>query len=126
MLKKTSPEQSKDTGLALALVFLFIVFLGKNDFFLLPAIIVLILTMTWPALFGPMAKVWFGLSHFLGGIVSKIFLSIIFFIIVTPIGIIRKKKGADAMRLKQWKKSSDSVFIKREHRYSAEDLKNMY
>ena len=124
--KKTSIDPAKDTGLAMILILLLFVHFGRYYFLILPAIVVLVLIMTWPAIFGPLARFWFGLSHFLGSIVSKILLTIIFLTIVTPMGLLRRMIGADSMRLKKWKQDDDSVFIERNHTYSSSDLKKPY
>ena len=126
MRNLSTKEQAKDTGLALILILLLFVQIGKYEFLVLPAIIVLVATMTWPAIFKPLARLWFGLSHILGTVVSKIILTCIFFLIVTPIGLIRKIWGADSMRLRLWGKKNESIFLKRDHTYSAQDLKNPY
>ena len=126
ILTQINKEQAKDTGLAMILILLLFTYIGKYDNLILPAIAVLILTMTWPTIFAPLAKVWFGLSHFLGSIVSKILLSIIFFVLVTPVGLLRQKMGADAMKVRLWKKGKDSVFVTRNRTYSAEDLSKPY
>jgi uncharacterized membrane protein YgdD (TMEM256/DUF423 family) len=87
---------------------------------------VLVLVMTWPAAFSPLAKVWFGLSHFLGSIVSRILLTVVFFLIVTPVGLVRKVLGADPMLCRAWRKGDDSVLVERKHQYVREDLKKPY
>jgi hypothetical protein len=124
--KKANIDQAKDTGLAMILILLLFVYLGKYYDLVLPAIVVLLFTMTWPAIFGPLARVWFGLSRFLGSIVSKILLTVIFYIVATPIGLLRRVSGADPMRLRKWKQNNESVFIERNHTYSANDLKKPY
>ena len=64
-LKNISKEQAKDTGLALVLILLIVLFFKYRHALILAAGAVLVLTMTWPAVFKPLAKVWFGFSHFL-------------------------------------------------------------
>ncbi len=124
--KEITIDMAKDTGLALTLVLLLIVyFFGKTPL-LVPTIGVLILTMTRPAVFKPLAWGWFGLSHFLGGVVSKVLLTAIFFVIVTPVGLVRKMFGVDSLRLKSWKKGNGSVFMSRDHLFSARDLEKPY
>ena len=126
MKNLTTTEQAKDTGLALILILLLFVQIGKYEFLVLPAIIVLVAIMTWPAIFKPLARLWFGFSHILGTVVSKIILTGIFFLIATPVGLIRKTLGADPMLPRQWKKHQESSFTKRDHTYSAQDLKKPY
>lgn len=124
--KKMTIDQAKDTGLATILILLLFVYLGGYNYLVLPAIFVLLLAMIWPAIFKPLAKVWFGFSHLLGSIISKILLSMIFYIVVTPIGLLRRARGADSMRISKWKQNGESVFIERNHTYSTTDLKNPY
>ena len=124
--KKTNINQAKDTGLALVLILLIVEYVKRPDWVVVCAMAVLVLTMTWPAVFKPLAKVWFGFSHLLGGIVSKIILSIVYYLIVTPMGLVRKALGADPMKGKQWKKGDDSVMVKRDHLYTREDIEKPY
>ena len=76
--------------------------------------------------FKPLAIVWFGFSHFLGFIVSKIILSLVFFLVVTPMGFIRKVFGADSMKTRLWKKGDGSVLVDRDHLYTKEDIEKPY
>ena len=124
--KKMTIDQAKDTGLAIMLILLLFVYIGGYNYLILPIIFVLLLIMIWPAIFKPLARLWFGLSHLLGNIISKILLSIIFYIVVTPIGLFRKLLGADSMRVGKWKQSNESVFLERNHTYSTIDLKKPY
>lgn len=119
-------SQAKDTGLALVLILLLLAHFGKFHGSLLPAIVVLVITMTWPACFAPLAKLWFGLSHLLGGVVSKVLLTIVFFLVATPIALLRRIGGADAMRRKVWKDGRATVFVEREHEFSRKDLETPY
>ncbi len=123
---KITIEQSKDTGLAIILILLLVVWLAEKAFLVGPAILVLILTMTCPGIFKPLAHLWFGLSHIMGEIVSKVLLSIVFILVATPMGLIRKALGKDAMRLKEWKKDNKSAFIDRSHKFTPEDLENPF
>lgn len=124
--KKINADQARDTGLAMVLIFLLVLLLRRPDKLTTGAIVVLVLTMIWPAFFKPLGRLWFGFSEFLGGIVSKILLSLVFFLVVTPIGLLRKKLGSDAMRLKNWKQDDRSVFLERDKTFSAADLKKPY
>jgi len=121
-----SNGQAKDTGLAMVLILLLLAHFGKSQSFLLPAIAVLVMTMTWPAIFAPLAKVWFGLSHLLGGFVSKVLLTFVFFLVATPVAFFRRIGGADAMRCKAWKDGRASAFVERGHEFSRKDLETPY
>jgi hypothetical protein len=86
----STPEQAKDTGMAMVLICLLLGYWGKFPKFLPVAIALLILTMAWPKAFTPLAGLWFGLSHLLGNVVSRVILTILFYLLVTPIGVIRR------------------------------------
>ena len=125
-LMSATPEQAKDTGMALTLLCLLIVQF-KHAYKLVPlAIILMILTMAWPKIFRPLAGLWFGLSHVLGTFMSKVILTVIFFVIVTPIGVIRRLMGADSLQLKKFKKGQDSVFMVRADLMHKDNLRTPY
>lgn len=119
-------EKCKDSGLALVLISLICYQAWKLNIFMLLAFIFLIAAMTYPLIFQPFARLWFSLSTALGTVVSKIILTILFFLIVLPIGMVRRLMGRDAMRFKSWKKGEDSVFRVRTHQYTGEDLEHPY
>ncbi len=121
-----TPEQSRDTGMALTLLCLLIVQF-KHAYKLVPlAMLLLIITMVWPKLFRPLAGLWFELSHLMGTFMSKVLLTIVFFVVVTPIGLIRRSMGADSLQLNKWKKNRDSVFVVRADLIAKKDLQAPY
>ncbi|MDR1478695.1 MAG: SxtJ family membrane protein, partial [Planctomycetaceae bacterium] len=110
-------------------------------------LIVLIVNMICPTAFKPAAVLWFGLAEVLGTVVSRIVLTLVFVLMVIPVGLLRYYAGSDPMRLKEWKQKKfpqtsqnsesvkvggggaryeDSVFIERNHQYSAQDIINPY
>src|SRR6056300_1746672 len=54
----------------------------------------------------PLNKLWFKFGVILGKIISPIIMGIIFFLVVTPIGLIMKLLGKDLLRLKYNKKDN--------------------
>lgn len=125
-MRSISKDQSRDTGLVIVLILLIGArFWGKSEL-ILPALGVLLLTMTFPVVFRPLAWLWFGLSRVLAEVVSRILLTLLFGVVVTPVGVIRRLFGADPMRMKDWKSGRDSVFERRDHTFSARDLERPY
>ena len=124
--EKTSIDQARDTGLAMVLMLLLIIRVSKPDNLILLAIGTLVLTMLWPALFKLPARLWFGLAELMGTISSKVLLSLIFAVTLIPIAGVRKITGADPMKRGLWKKGRASVFLKRDHSFSASDLEHPY
>lgn len=126
MNKAYTIDQVRDTGLAFVLLSLIIIYLIKIYALLPLPIALLIITMIWPVFFKPFVKVWFGLSQVIGTVMSKIILTIIFFVIVTPVGMVRRVFGADPMRLKRWKKNDGSIFRMRNSKMEAKDIEQPY
>ena len=125
-LLSSTKERAKDTGMAMVLICLLLGSWGKFPKFLPVSVALLLITMIWPNAFRPLATLWFGLSHVMSSVVSRVILTVLFFLIVTPIGLIRRATGADALQLKKWHQGQDSVFIVREGPIQGKDLINPY
>ena len=124
--RKSTPEQAKDTGMAMVLICLLLGYWGKFPKFLPVSLVLLIITMAWPNAFRPLAVLWFGLSHLLSRVMSRVILTVLFFLIVTPIALIRRLMGADALQLKKWKQGQGSVFVVREGVIQGKDMETPY
>jgi hypothetical protein len=125
--EKNSTERARDTGLVFVLLLLLLVLrTGKYDILLPLAIGLLLLVMVWPAAFKVPARLWFGLSEIMGAVTSKLVLSLIFLLLLTPLATARKMTGADLMRSKQWKKGAESVLVTRDHTFLGKDLEKPY
>ncbi|MFH6767275.1 SxtJ family membrane protein [Gaetbulibacter aquiaggeris] len=121
-----STKQAADTGMAAVLLLLLIGLFSHNNLYYKIAIPVLIMNMTFPMFYYPFAIIWLGLSQLLGTIVSKIILSIIYFILVIPVGVFRRLLGKDSLQLSQFKKGKTSVMQTRNHTFVSEDIENPY
>jgi len=124
--KKVTEKECSDTGMAMVLICLLAGwFSGVRDWFL-GAIVLLVIDMTWPTLYTWVAKGWLGFSHLLGTVMSKIILSLIFFVVVTPLALLRRAFGHDPMALRKWKKGTGSVFETRDHTYNPEEIEQPF
>jgi len=119
-------EKCKDSGLALVLICLICYQVWKQPFLILAAMGLLLVAMTYPPIFKPFARLWFGLSTLLGMVVSRIVLTLIFFVVICPVAFLRRLMGKDPMQVKSWKKGKDSVFRRRDHRYELNDIEHPY
>jgi hypothetical protein len=119
-------DQAKDTGMAMTLILLLLYRSFRQDAWLIAAILALLIDMTAPQVYRPLAVVWFGLSHLLGMVTSRIILSIVFFGVVLPIGLLHRLSGRDPLNLKAFKAGSNSVMRERNHRFVAADLEKPY
>jgi hypothetical protein len=62
----------------------------------------------------------------MGIFASKMILTIIFFGIVTPIGLCRRIAGSDALKLRAFKAGKQSVMRVRNHTFIGKDLEQPY
>ncbi|MHC1791004.1 SxtJ family membrane protein [Solidesulfovibrio sp.] len=119
-------DQARDTGMALVLVSLIVFFITREIRYVTIATGLLLLDMIAPALYKPAAKVWFGLSHVLGTVMSKVILSLAFFLVLTPMGLLRGMLGKDPMRVRQFKKDTASAFRVRDHAFTPADIEQPF
>jgi hypothetical protein len=124
--RKITKDQSRDTGMAMVLLLLIVFATRKREGYLIGAMVLHVLNMIVPQIYRPVAVVWLGFSDLLGAVVSKVMLSIVFFGIVTPIGIFRRLAGKDSLKLRAFKASKDSVMIERNHTFVGQDLEKPY
>ena len=68
--------------------------------------IFLVLGLLNSKILNPLNKFWFKFGIFLGKIISPLIMGIIFFLVVTPIGLIMKLLGKDLLNLKYNKNKS--------------------
>ena len=122
----TPRDRSRDTGLALVLLLLIAQLTTGRRGFTTAAIVVLVVTMTAPLAFRPLSVVWFGFSHLLGTVMSRVLLAGVFYLIVTPIGVIRRLLGHDSLRLRAFKAGNASVMHQRGHVFGPGDLEKPY
>ncbi|MBV8277080.1 MAG: hypothetical protein JO170_17735 [Verrucomicrobia bacterium] len=119
-------DQSKDTGMAMTLILLLLNRSLGQEAWLIGAMAALVIDMTVPQVYRPLAVVWFGLSHLIGMLTSRIILSVIFFAVVMPVGLLRRLSGKDPLNLRAFKAGSDSVMRERNHRFVPADLEKPY
>ena len=77
-----------------------------NFFILILSLIFFSLGMVNYKILFPLNYIWFHIGLILGKIISPIILAIIFFIVVTPVGLIMRLFGKDLLNLKYNKKET--------------------
>ena len=70
------------------------------------SLIFLVLGLLKSKILAPLNKLWFKFGIFLGKIISPLIMGIIFFLVVTPIGILMRLLGKDLLNLKHNKNKS--------------------
>jgi hypothetical protein len=124
--KKITKDQSRDTGMAMVLLALLLGFLTEARGFFTLAVVLLVVTMAVPAFYRAIAFLWLGLSHILGTIVSRILLTVVFFVMVLPVGLLRRVMGKDSLQLRKFSVGRESVMKVRDHVYVPSDIDKPY
>lgn len=106
--------------LSIAAGFSVITFFTRNYFFLIPPGIAVI-SYPFPALKKVVHIAWNRTGEIFGWISQRIILSVLYFFILTPIAFLRNIFGKESLQIKKTRKNS--LFISRNHVYTAEDLK---
>jgi len=121
-----SVKQCTEFGMVVVLVSLAVAIYRKDNNLVIAAFMLTLATIIAPILFFPFASFWFALSEVLRRISTTLLLGIVFFVIVVPVGLIRKIAGFDNLKLKEFKKGRQSVMIVRDHTFTSEDLTNTF
>ncbi|MBK9532205.1 MAG: hypothetical protein IPO42_10460 [Chitinophagaceae bacterium] len=126
--KSISKKEASDTGMAMTLICLLAGYFTKNIFYYQLAIPVLVMNMAFPMFYSItyIAALWLGLTNLLGAVISRVLLSVVYFLILLPMGLVRKLMGKDALNLTGFKKGKGSVMINRDIVFTADDIKNPF
>ena len=110
-------SSNKSFGIVFAIVFFLIALwpIIKSDdiriWSLIVSIIFLILGIMNSSILTPLNKIWFRFGIFLGNFIAPVVMGIIFFFVVTPIGLIMRLLGRDLIKLK--KNNENSYWIEK-------------
>jgi hypothetical protein len=72
-----------------------------------------VIALTRPAVLGTLNRLWTRLGILMGKIISPVALGVLFYVVLTPIGMLMRLTGADPLRLKR-DASSNSYWISRQ------------
>tara|TARA_B100000700_G_C14596640_1_gene647109 strand:+ start:231 stop:626 length:396 start_codon:yes stop_codon:yes gene_type:complete len=116
-------EKNINSGLALILIFLIAGhFLDDQVRFFYSIIPITLIIMTFPNTLKPFSFLWYRFSFILGAVVSKIMLSLIFYCFLTPLSLVINLFRGDPLKLKQFKKDTESLFINKNKKYKKSDI----
>ena len=128
MQQKIKLPSNRNFGIVFSIVFLIVALwplLSQNDIRIWSLIIsgiFLVLGLINSKLLLPLNKIWFKFGIFLGNFIAPIVMGIIYFMVVTPTGLIMKMLGKDLLNLK--KNNKDTYWIDKDN--SNNDLKNQF
>jgi hypothetical protein len=120
---KVTDIQIKETGILFGLIGIVSGLYSSEEIWFFLAAGILVITLVIPVFLKPLALIWFGFSKGLGWVTSRILLLVVFLVLVTPMGMVRRFIGRDSLQLHKFKKGKKSSFIERNHEYAALDFK---
>ncbi len=104
-IKSTDKDLKKfgiTVGLVLGLIGIVLLFKGKASYiyFVISALLLIIPAFIFPKILLPVQKIWMTLAVVLGWVMTRVILSILFYLIVTPIGVISRAFGKQFLDIK--------------------------
>ncbi|MBN2093416.1 hypothetical protein JW964_27575 [candidate division KSB1 bacterium] len=99
---KSEPKDLKQFGLVIGIVLLVIGSFGHVTYiyFLICGVIFILAGLIFPVILKPLQKIWMAIALVLGWFMSRLVVTIIFYLILTPVGLIAKLAGKQFLELK--------------------------
>ena len=85
---------------------------SKGWLFFVSAALFFVVAIARPSILGPLNRAWAKFGLLLGQVFNPLLLGVIFYLVVTPMAVIRRLLGKDSLRLKS-KPSLESYWIDR-------------
>lgn len=130
-LSLTDKSELRKFGLLIASIFIAIGIIsllkGKdlNLYLIIIALIMFLFALVMPNLLSPIYKGWMKVGKVLGRVNSLLILSVIFYLVVTPIGFIFRMFKTNSKKFAH-KSNKDSYWIKTTPSDTKEDMKRMF
>ena len=93
MLRMTE-KWVRDTGLTFALVSLLLGY-RYGPIFLTVAAAFILAVLFVPSILKPLARIWLGITELLGAIMGRIFFGLVYFVVITPVGLVKRLRTID-------------------------------
>ncbi|MGF1636309.1 MAG: hypothetical protein ACFCUU_04500 [Cyclobacteriaceae bacterium] len=115
-----------ETGVLLGLVLIVVFLFKRDDYLLYWGMASLLISLIAPLVWWPLAYVWFALAQMLSLIFQPIMLCMVFFLVITPVGLLRRLIGKDALQLKKFDSKEPTAFYVREQTFSDKDMDRLF
>lgn len=114
---KSDQKELRKFGLTVGIVLCLLgilLFFKERPFQVISGIglLLVLLSLTIPKLLLPFQKIWMGLAIVLGFLMTRVILTILFYIIMTPVGLVSRLFGKRFLEL-SFKDSKSSYWIER-------------
>jgi len=123
MDSKDKKHRSLETILVLVAALIIFFWIYEKKVFLLAALLLAFIAMTSDLLTDLISRAWFRLSELLGKVMSKVILSLVYFVVLLPAALLFRLTGKDQLQLNR---KGDSYFYRRDHQYTKKDIENIW
>jgi hypothetical protein len=110
-----------ETILVLVIALMIVFMVNGHRYWLWGAVALGAIGLFIPFLAGKIHWAWMKLAHVMGYVMSKVMLTLVYVLVVVPMGIFSRKKIT-----MQLKSSTNSYFKERNYTYKKEDLENVW
>ena len=123
-------KQERHFGYLFAFVFSLIAFWppwvlhAPNYYWLAGAGAWLAAALLFPRALAPLYRGWMKFGHVLGWINARIILGVVYFVVVTPIGLLLRLFGKDVLRMRM--RPAGSYWVKRDAPIDPQSLRNQF
>ena len=125
MMKPVLPS-NRSFGLLFTGILLAVGVYHMAPWLLVTAAVLAAVTLTRAQWLTPLNRAWMALGELLGRVVSPIVLGAIFFVVFTPVALVMRLAGRDAMN-RRWAPEAPSYWVKRDPPGPPEDsFQNMF
>lgn len=100
---ESGPKKLREFGLVVGGVFsglgLFLWWRGRGayPYFLFPGLVLMITGAIFPGILRPLQKAWMTLAILMGWVMTRVIMTVLFFLVITPIGLILRLTGKDLL-----------------------------
>ena len=102
----SSKKKLREFGLVVGGVFaaLGLLFLWRGKahafYFLYPGVALVVLGVVFPGILKPLQRIWMSFAVLMGWVMTRVILSLLFYLTITPIALILKMAGKDLLNCK--------------------------
>ena len=116
-------EKSLETLLVLVGAFIVIFWVSSKKIYLLVALVLILIGIVSPFLSAKISWAWLKFAELIGSVMSKVILSVVFFVFLVPIALVYRLTKKNPLFLKR---QDESYYIVRNKQYSPKDIENIW
>jgi membrane protein implicated in regulation of membrane protease activity len=121
-----SKQNFYETGLILLFVDLLWIYHDFHNFQVIIGIVLVVILLLVPKIFFPLSWILIFCGKLLNWLIPPIILAVVFYLVVTPVSILRRLFSKDSLKITEFKKDKNSLFSVRNKLFKKEDILHPY